>query len=165
MSVPVFGWRMLRLTTAMPLRPDRLRASALCTAILVAVGTALGTMVAAAARTTWDSVFTDEQAVDGGTLYQERCSVCHGTDLEGGEDAPSLVGAQFSVIWDGRTLGDLVGFMQARMPPDAPGALGGDAYTNIVSFMLRRNGFPAGSAKLSGDKPILDGIRYLITAR
>ena len=152
-AVVILTMRALRATTPM-------RAGALCTAIVLA----MAGIVAAASRTTWDRVYTDDQALDGGAVYQERCSVCHGPNLEGGDDAPPLVGTQFSVVWDGRTLGDLVRRLQARMPQDAPGSLSRDAYTNIVAFLLRRNGFPAGSTTLSNDTAALNAIRYLAVA-
>lgn len=114
----------------------------------------------AAPRTTWDGVFTDEQAQQGDAVYQEHCATCHGSDLEGGEDAPSLVGAPFSAIWEGRTLGDLVDRVQRRMPFGAPGSLSRDAYTDIVALMLRRNGFPAGTRPLPADASLLHEIRY-----
>lgn len=78
-------------------------------AILIGIGE-----MGAASRSTWDGIYTDERALEGYTVYQERCSGCHGPDLEGGDDAPPLVGAQFSGRWD--RLGALVDGMQARMP-------------------------------------------------
>src|SRR5687768_308549 len=93
---------------------------------------ALGAAMAAASQTTWNGVFTKEQAIEGDVVYQERCSTCHGPNLEGGEDAPPLLGAQFSAIWEGRAIGDLVRRMAARMPKDAPGSLGRDTYVNIT---------------------------------
>jgi mono/diheme cytochrome c family protein len=125
---------------------------------------AVGVMVKTASRTTWDGVMTDEQVLDGDAVYQDRCAVCHGTNFEGGDDAPPLVGALFSAVWEGRTLGDLVGRMQAQMPKDAPGSLGRDAYTNIAALLLRRNGFPTGSAKLPSEAATLNAIRYVTFA-
>ena len=98
------------------------------------------------------------------TVYQEHCSTCHGPNLEGGEDAPTLAGAQFSGVWDGRTIGDLLNRIERRMPKDAPRSLGREAYADIVAFLLQRNGFPAGAAKLPTDAAALDAIRYLTAA-
>lgn len=130
----------------------------------VAMGMALGAWAAAASRTTWDGVFMKEQALDGAVVYQERCSTCHGPNLEGGEDAPPLAGAQFSLVWEGRRLDDLLSRMERRMPMDAPGSLGRDAYTNLVAFLLEQNGFPPGPAKLPADTATLNAIRYLTVA-
>src|SRR5262245_23786156 len=90
-------------------------------------------VAAAAPTTTWDRVFSEQQAVEGETIYQDHCATCHGSNLEGGEDAPPLVGAQFSTVWEGRTLGDLLASIQTRMPADDPGLLDRVAYTDIVA--------------------------------
>lgn len=137
-----------------------MKTHATCIPILIGIAG----LVAAASRTTWDGVFTEEQALDGDVVYQERCSTCHGPNLEGGEDAPPLVGTQFSGVWEGRTLADLLSRMQGTMPKDAPGSLGLDDYTNIVAFVLRRNGFPAGTQKLPHDTAALSSIRYRTAA-
>lgn len=116
--------------------------------------------VANGARSTWDGVFTPEQALAGEAAYDEYCSTCHLPNLEGGEDAPPLVGAAFSVVWEGRNLGNLVGRMQARMPQGAPGSLSRDAYVDIAAFLLQKNGFPAGSAPLALQAESLADIQY-----
>lgn len=118
-------------------------------------------MLAAAPRTTWDGVFTGDQALAGEAIYVESCSTCHGADLEGGEDAPALVGAPFSAVWEGRPLADLTDRMQAKMPQGAPGSLSRQAYTGIAAFVLLRNGFPAGSTPLPATPAALNEIRYL----
>jgi mono/diheme cytochrome c family protein len=132
--------------------------------LCVVLGMALGVGLAAAPRTTWDGVFTKEQALDGAVVYQESCSTCHGPNLEGGEDAPPLAGAQFSTVWEGRGLGDLLNRLERRMPMDAPGSLTRAAYTNLVAFLLEQNGFPPGPAPLSADPATLNTIRYLAVA-
>ena len=133
----------------------------------VVLGAALlvSTVVAATGpRTTWDGVFTPDQALAGEAAYDEHCSTCHLPNLEGGEDAPPLVGAPFSAVWEGRNLADLAGRMQARMPQGAPGSLSRDAYVDIVAFLLQKNGFPAGPAPLALQAESLADIRYFAQA-
>ena len=132
-----------------------------CAAIAAVAVTALS---AAAPQTTWDGVFSKAQVVAGDMVYQQHCSTCHGAELEGGEDAPPLAGAQFSTIWEGRMLGELLNRTERRMPKDAPGSLGREAYVDILAFLLDKNGFPAGSSKLPIDGDALNAIRYLTTA-
>ena len=127
--------------------------------LIVLAGTAL-----VAERTTWDGVFTERQALDGEGVYYERCSVCHGPNLEGDEDAPPLAGAQFSVIWEGQTLGELFDRTQAGMPQDAPGSLSREAYRDVLALLLLRNGFPPGAEELPSDTSGLNGIRYVTVA-
>ena len=79
---------------------------------LVAGGVMIGT-----AQVTGPAPYTAAQAAAGRGLYQANCAGCHGSDLAGRNDAPQLAGAQFVGTWGSRTVGDLVGFIQAAMPP------------------------------------------------
>ncbi len=121
--------------------------------------------VVTASRSTWDGVFTLGQALAGEAAYDEHCSSCHLSNLEGGEDAPPLVGAPFSVVWEGRSLKDLAGRMQARMPQGAPGSLTRETYVNIVAFLLQKNGFPAGGVPLALQAESLTDIQYFARPR
>jgi mono/diheme cytochrome c family protein len=44
----------------------------------------------------WDGIFTDDQAKRGAAVYASECSSCHGKNLNGIDDAPSLVGQGIS---------------------------------------------------------------------
>ena len=50
--------------------------------------------------------------------------------------------------WTGLTLDSLFERMQS-MPPDGSESLGADAYVDIITYVLERNGFPAGGDELS----------------
>ena len=50
--------------------------------------------------------------------------------------------------WTGLTLDGLYERMQS-MPPDGSENLSDDAYVDIISYVLERNGFPSGDAELS----------------
>ncbi|MBL4601248.1 MAG: c-type cytochrome, partial [Emcibacteraceae bacterium] len=49
----------------------------------------------------WDGVYTKAQAEKGEQLYQERCSSCHGVQMQGIEEAPTLKQGAFVYNWDG----------------------------------------------------------------
>ena len=51
---------------------------------------------AAAGRTIWDGVFTEEQAGRGQKIYVVSCAPCHKTDLLGDSGTPALAGAASS---------------------------------------------------------------------
>ena len=53
-----------------------------------------------AAASVWDGVYTEEQAKRGETIYYERCAVCHGAQLEGGDMTLTLVGGLFTSTWN-----------------------------------------------------------------
>ena len=57
-------------------------------------------------------------------------------------------------------VGELSARIQKVMPPERPGSLPAQAYTDIVAFILQKNGFPAGSAELGADS---DSLHALIT--
>ena len=116
-----------------------------------------------AARTVWDGVFTEEQAVRGQQAYKQACASCHLDDLLGERDAPPLAGAQFTNRWTGSTADDMVQTIRRTMPQEAPDSLPLQGYVDIVSYLLKANGSPAGAAELPVESATLQQIR--ITAR
>lgn len=94
-----------------------------------------------------DGVYTPGQAVRGRARYEASCQRCHGADLTGGAGR-SLTGVVFLRDWTGLTLDGLYERMQS-MPPDGSENLSEDAYVDIISYVLERNGFPPGAAELS----------------
>jgi len=130
--------------------------SAIAAAAILAAAGAL----AQAPASVWDGVYTDEQAARGVSLYQRECASCHGKALEGAGVFPPLAGDDFKSNWDGRPLGDLFEQMRVSMPADHPGKLNGDRNADILAYMLKQNGFPAGSTAMKGDANALKSIRF-----
>ena len=102
----------------------------------------------ALARSVWDGVYTKEQAGRGATVYREECLKCHAENLMGGEAGPALVGDEFLSKWNGKTVGDLFQIIRKTMPSDDPGNLTNRQYSDLVSYILNANRFPAGSREL-----------------
>ena len=102
-----------------------------------------------------DGVYTSNQAMRGRTRYETSCLQCHGADLTGGTGR-SLTGDVFMRDWTGLTLDSLLERMQS-MPPGGSESLADDAYVDIISYVLERNGFPAGAEELSPG--LLSGVR------
>ena len=113
-----------------------------------------------APRTVWDGVFNEEQAKRGQAVFLEECSTCHGRDLEGADMTPPLTGAGFMSNWDGLTVGDLVDRIRISMPLNRPGALSRQQNTDVVSYILRFNQFPAGKEELPRDVQALKQILF-----
>ena len=103
------------------------------------------------ARTVWDGVYTDAQAERGRTAYQQACVGCHREDLRGDNTAPSLVGASFTFLWGDMEVGELSAKIQKLMPPERPGSLSAQTYTDIIAFVLKKNEFPSGGSELGMD--------------
>jgi mono/diheme cytochrome c family protein len=104
-----------------------------------------------AARTVWDGIYTEAQAERGLAAYQQSCVSCHRDDLRGDSTAPSLVGESFLFLWGNMEVGELSGRIQKVMPPERPGSLPAQAYTDIIAFILQKNAFPAGETELAAD--------------
>lgn len=117
---------------------------------LLAAATAAGWACGASAQTgksIWDGVYTEAQATRGSQQYFQHCSVCHAANLAGTFETPPLVG-QFMPDWAGSSLDDLYGYVSSAMPLDHPDSLSPAAYADIVAFLLKSNGLPAGQTEL-----------------
>ena len=114
-----------------------------------------------APKTTWDGVYTDEQAKRGEAQYSTSCSSCHSPDLSGGDSAPSLTGPDFNAGWNDLTVGDLAERMRTTMPADGPGSLSPQQYVDILTFLLSKDGFPAGQAELPTTDQALKQIKIV----
>jgi mono/diheme cytochrome c family protein len=93
-----------------------------------------------------DGVYTAEQATRGADAYEKACASCHMSDLRGESFAPALNGDAFTLRWEKGKLGDLHKIVKGTMPADSPGSLSPREYADIVAFLLKANGYPAGQA-------------------
>ena len=131
---------------------------ALCAATLAAL-TAGGWTTLPQARSAWTGVYTTAQADRGRRLYVRECAECHGQNLTGAEGGAALVGNVFLAPWLQKTVGDLYEETSTTMPDSAPGVLPARQYADIVAYLLRENGFPAGDEDLPIELEILKQIR------
>jgi sugar lactone lactonase YvrE len=111
----------------------------------------------------WDGVYTTAQADRGAKAYTASCTFCHGAGLEGTGEAPGLVGAQFRSDFDGLTVGDLFDRTRTSMPQDAPNSLSAETYADILAYIFKTNGFPAGQKELDHRTPYLKAIAFIAT--
>ena len=108
--------------------------------------------------TVLDGVFSAAQASRGRQVYTQNCESCHGPELKGGEQAPSLAGSDFIVFWTELPVGSLFERIKLSMPQDTPGRLTDEEYTDVVAYMLDASDYPAGDQELPADKAALDMI-------
>src|SRR5205809_1108737 len=97
-----------------------------------------------AAKTVWDSVYTLAQAGRGETAYAKTCARCHGASLSGGDESPALTGGNFLGNWNGLPLSDLQKRVKTTMPSDSVGIYDNQLVIDVIAFVLKANGFPAG---------------------
>lgn len=124
----------------------------------MAAGIAIG-QTSAAARSVLQGAYTEDQAVRGQSLYNEYCLECHGETMAGLDQAPPLVGPQFTGTWVGEPLLALVDRL-GTMPPARPGSLTRSQNVDILAYMLWYNGLPIGEMPLDGEKSVLERMTF-----
>jgi mono/diheme cytochrome c family protein len=111
-------------------------------------------------RTTWDGVFTAEQADRGAQIYQGMCASCHGPQLGGIDAAPALNGGAFYANWNGVTLGDMADRVKVSMPANMPGVMSRQQVADVLAYIFSRNGMPTGAQELPRQIPYLKAIAF-----
>jgi hypothetical protein len=105
------------------------------------------------ATTVWDGVYTPGQAGRGRAAFETNCVRCHRSDAAGVPDA-RIYGDAFMERWREDTLDSLFNLIRLTMPPSRSGDradLGGEAYLDLLSYVLELNNFPSGARELSAD--------------
>ena len=103
------------------------------------------------AVTTASGVFTSAQASRGEQTYMNICVACH---PKGTYTAPA-----FREKWNGNALSELYTFVSTSMPKMEPGTLEPEEYAQVIAYLLKINGMPAGKAELPADAKALRRIR------
>lgn len=97
---------------------------------------------------TGTGLYTNAQATRGKNVFAASCVACHAEseDASASHDAaPSLIGEAFLARWGELPLADLFTTIRQTMPVAAPNSLSGEDYEAVTSYILKLNGFPAGS--------------------
>ena len=113
---------------------------------------------ATASRNVWSGVYTAEQAARGEAGYKKACAHCHSDDLLGGQAAPALVGQPFSSRWNGTTIDGMLQTIRRTMPQELPDSLGTPGYLDILSYIFKVQGIPAGTTELPAEPGQLQQI-------
>ena len=108
--------------------------------------------------------YTEDQARAGQLAYERVCAACHMTNLQGDFEAPELSGPNFLNRWGGREVNELLVYLQVSMPPDGRKP-SDESFTNIIAYILERNGQEAGSARLVATATTLVPTRDVVAGR
>jgi quinoprotein glucose dehydrogenase len=108
----------------------------------------------------WSGIFTNEQADRGKADFTQSCVRCHGADLAG-LTAPSLNGNRFITAWENENLYKLFVKVRDTMPPNFGTILTDEAKLDVITYILRTNGFPTGQQELKVDPEILESIQLV----
>ncbi|MGM0633703.1 MAG: cytochrome c [Pseudomonadota bacterium] len=98
-----------------------------------------------------DGVYTEEQAANGETLYEENCSSCHNMGFYE-QSLGNRVNQPVSFMFE-----EVLG----TMPLDAPGFLPIETYEDIFAYIFSGLGFPAGDVELRYDSGMMDQVRLV----
>jgi len=118
-------------------------------------------LVSAQGKTTADGIYTEAQATRGQKVYADSCASCHGDDLSGGGQAPSLAGKEFNLDWNDLAMSDLFDRTRGTMPADKPGTLTPQQATDVIAYLLQKGNFPTGQAELPADAAALKAIKFV----
>lgn len=140
----------------------RLKVAAITVASIWTAGV-FQTTRAAQPGSTWAGVYTEEQAKLGEGTYTKNCSECHGEDLGGDGFAPALKGPEFMNNWNGLSVGELFDRIRVSMPPSNPNAVSAKEKGDIVAYILKQDGFPAGKTELPATVEALKAIKFEAT--
>lgn len=133
--------------------PSRLLGAALGGAILVALPIHAQTPDSTA-RATADSSYTEEQAGRGEQVFTRVCLECHART--------EMANADFRLKWGGQTTFDLYKNIVTTMPDSDPGSLPRADYEDVVAYILKLNGIPAGLAPLAGDSAAMSRAKLIL---
>jgi hypothetical protein len=103
-------------------------------------------------RSTLSGVFTAAQAESGQGIYGSTC-------LGGCHSLSSHSGIAFRHRWEGHPVFELYQLINDQMPNDDPGSLSSDESLQLVAYLLKLNGMPAGKDALSTDTAALKKIK------
>jgi mono/diheme cytochrome c family protein len=117
-----------------------------------------------AKKSVWDGAYTAAQAERGQKAYAANCAGCHQSDLTGKGEVPALKGDAFMERWHDYTAKPLFNMIKAEMPPlrfrtSEMKPLADPMYADIVSYIFKVNGFPAGDREFTVDA--LDQVQIL----
>lgn len=96
-------------------------------------------------------LYSNAQARRGRATYEKHCVACH--------SEAAYTGAAFRRAWGNRPAWELWEQIRTTMPESSPGGLSAGEYADIVAYLLRLNGLPAGPTELPADA---DRLRRLV---
>ena len=96
----------------------------------------------------WQGVYSEAQAARGRDHFNNVCIRCHQADLGGSTEAPALKGDRFYSSFEQEPIDRL--FLKARdtMPPNFGVNVDEQGKLDIVTFILKTNGYPSGPSEL-----------------
>jgi cytochrome c5 len=108
-------------------------------------------------QSTMTGVYTTAQAARGEETYMAVCVSCH--------PAGTYKAAGFRAAWIGRPLSELYDQIKEKMPKNDPASLTPGECAQVLAYLLKINGVPAGETELSSEAETLKKIRIEMPAQ
>ncbi len=103
-------------------------------------------------RTARDSVFSTAQADRGEGVFARVCAQCH---------TRKQFTESIHKNWEGRTFYEVFEQLRSTMPNDNPGGLSRGQYIDVLVYLLRECGYPAGRNDLGPGESSLRSVRIV----
>jgi hypothetical protein len=105
-------------------------------------------------KSVWAGAYTTAQAERGEKAFIANCAGCHQTNLGGKGEVPALKGDGFMERWHDYSVKPLFEMIRTEMPPlrfrtPETKPLPDNLYVDIITYIFKSNGFPAGDSELS----------------
>ena len=111
------------------------------------VTASIALIAAAGAHADGSGFFDAAQVASGRFDYSQKCSVCHGAQLQGA-GAPALHGPTFATQWNGKALSEFYKYVHDQMPLGQAGTLDGQQYADCY-MSIELVGLSGGNAYLN----------------
>jgi mono/diheme cytochrome c family protein len=112
-------------------------------ALLCSAAVVLPAQVLAQGNGAPPAFYSDSQATRGQQWYDAVCASCH--------PSRDMSSNDFKLRWNGRNALDLYQRISTTMPANEPGSLTTRTYRDVVAYLMRINGLPAGTTALGAD--------------
>ena len=121
--------------------------------IIIAFATEAAAQTAVTKRptTTRSGIYTSQQAKRGQDVFVGMCKSCHTPETH--------TGAAFTTKWNGKALSELYAYISEQMPKNEPASLSPEEYADVMTYVLKLNGMPAGAKELPPDADTMNTIR------
>jgi mono/diheme cytochrome c family protein len=95
----------------------------------------------AGATATRDGVYSQAQADRGQAVFVNVCASCH--------TRSQFTDGTWHRKWEGQTVFDVLESIRTTMPNDNPSGLSDREYVDVIAYLLKQNGYPAGERDAS----------------
>jgi mono/diheme cytochrome c family protein len=109
-------------------------------AVLLSLAFPASVAAQAPTKTVKDGVYTEAQAKRGQAEFEAICATCHRAEWFGGPE--------FKQHWGYGELFWVYDFIRTNMPYEQGGTLPKQTYIDVLAYILKLNGYPAGTYDL-----------------